>query len=127
MKKGYVIGAIIIFATVLWVFDSFKSSLTAYVKIDEARLSRNPVQVAGAIVPQSKKFNTKKTLIEFTIIDENGDELLIHYKGVKPANFENAERVVVTGKYDTPTKTFIARELLVKCPTKYQGKNIDDD
>ncbi|MDH4223841.1 MAG: cytochrome c maturation protein CcmE [candidate division Zixibacteria bacterium] len=41
--------------------------------------------------------------------------------GVKPANFEQATSIVVIGMYRDGI--FIADQVLVKCPSKYQGGN----
>ena len=50
------------------------------------------------------------------------DEMVVHYPKSKAANFENAEKIVAIGKYDKNERAFIANELLVKCPSKYEGK-----
>jgi cytochrome c-type biogenesis protein CcmE len=45
--------------------------------------------------------------------------LKIVYTGMVPGNFDQATSVVVRGKYSD--SLFIADQLLVKCPSKYQG------
>ena len=52
--------------------------------------------------------------------DENGEIMEITYKGVKPANFEQATSVVAIGQYREGS--FRADQLLVKCPSKYQAE-----
>ncbi len=41
----------------------------------------------------------------------------VHYPHPKPANFEDAERLVVRGAAEGDV--FVARHILVKCPSKY--------
>ncbi len=41
------------------------------------------------------------------------------YAGVKPGNFEEATEIVAVGSYSDGA--FHAEQLLVKCPSKYQG------
>ena len=46
----------------------------------------------------------------------------VEYDGPRPGNFDNVTKVVAIGKYEPKEQVFIARELLVKCPTKYEGR-----
>ena len=52
--------------------------------------------------------------------DEKGEEFEVIYHGVKPANLEQAEEIVVIGRFEGAT--FNADQLLVKCPSKYQAE-----
>jgi cytochrome c-type biogenesis protein CcmE len=45
------------------------------------------------------------------------------YNGVKPANLEEAEEIVVIGRYTQGQ--FEADQLLVKCPSKYQAEGAE--
>ena len=47
----------------------------------------------------------------------------VMYEGVKPGNFEEATEIVAIGSYRDGA--FHAEQLLVKCPSKYQG--VDED
>ena len=49
--------------------------------------------------------------------------MTVLYEGVKPGNFEEATQIVAIGSYSDGA--FHANQLLVKCPSKYQG--IEDD
>ncbi|MGH9361973.1 MAG: cytochrome c maturation protein CcmE, partial [Thermoanaerobaculia bacterium] len=42
----------------------------------------------------------------------------------KPANFEDAISIVAIGRYDQAGGEFAADQLLVKCPSKYQGAEV---
>jgi cytochrome c-type biogenesis protein CcmE len=44
----------------------------------------------------------------------------VHYYGVVPGNFEQATSVVLKGK--STEGVFVAEQMLVKCPSKYQGE-----
>ncbi len=60
----------------------------------------------------------------FTPIDEQKKEILpIAYQDVKPANFEDAVSIVAIGRYQAGK--FDAEKLLVKCPSKYQGEEVE--
>ena len=57
--------------------------------------------------------------LRFTMVEEDGDTMTVLYEGVKPGNFEEAVQIVAVGTYREGF--FEAEQLLVKCPSKYQG------
>ncbi|HKY61724.1 MAG TPA: cytochrome c maturation protein CcmE, partial [Gemmatimonadota bacterium] len=57
--------------------------------------------------------------------DDHGETLPVVYHGVKPANFEQATSVVAIGTYKGDQ--FVADQLLVKCPSKYQAEGALDE
>ena len=56
-------------------------------------------------------------LFSFYMIDKEGNEKKVFFKGAKPQDFERSEQVVVTGKY--AEGAFHADKILMKCPSKY--------
>jgi cytochrome c-type biogenesis protein CcmE len=52
--------------------------------------------------------------------DENGLIRQVHYPNPKPANFEDAEQVVVEGQMEGDV--FVAEHILIKCPSKYNDE-----
>jgi len=117
MRLKYIIGGIIIAVFTVWAGISFKSTLTPYVSIQEAKQSGKTVQVKGERVDDGR-FDVEKNLFTFEIRDENGEEIQVVYDGAKPGNFDQATHVVCVGKYNDGV--FVAKELLIKCPSKYQ-------
>jgi cytochrome c-type biogenesis protein CcmE len=101
---------------------SFKSTLTSYVSLSEAKASNRPVQVAGIVVEGTDRYDLKTNNLLFTLREDGGDEMKVEYDGPRPGNFDNVNKVVAIGKYQPKRKVFLARELLVKCPTKYEGR-----
>jgi cytochrome c-type biogenesis protein CcmE len=54
------------------------------------------------------------------LIEEEGlKQIKVSYQGVKPGNFDQATEIVAIGEYQQGV--FEADQLLVKCPSKYQG------
>jgi cytochrome c-type biogenesis protein CcmE len=49
--------------------------------------------------------------------NEDGDVMPVTFTGSKPGNFDQAEKVVVIGRYHEGV--FQASQILVKCPSKY--------
>jgi cytochrome c-type biogenesis protein CcmE len=122
MKKSYVIGGIIIVLAMVMAMYSFQSTLTSYVSVSEAKASNRPVQVAGFVVEGTDKYDLASNNLLFTLREDSGDEMKVEYDGPRPGNFDNVTKVVAIGKYEPKKKVFLARELLVKCPTKYEGR-----
>ncbi|MBN2009204.1 cytochrome c maturation protein CcmE [candidate division KSB1 bacterium] len=122
MKKSYIIGGVIVVGALVMAMFSFKSTLTSYVTIKEAKASERHVQVAGTLVAGSTKVSPADNLLIFDLEEPDGARMTVHYNKSKPANFENAEKIVAIGRYDSEQQVFLANELLVKCPSKYEGR-----
>ena len=119
MKTKYIIGIAIIVIFAVFGAMSFKKTLTPYVSFEEAKSSGAYVQVIGEIAFSEVKYDLDSHQLRFPIQDEAGQRMMVTYGGTKPANFEQAEEVVVIGRYENGA--FTADQLLVKCPSKYQG------
>ncbi|MBW2035865.1 MAG: cytochrome c maturation protein CcmE [Deltaproteobacteria bacterium] len=121
-KKSYIIGGVVIVFAMVMAARSFKSTLTTYVTVKEAKMTDQPVQVAGIAVQGTKKYDFDRNVLIFTLREDSGDEMVVEYAGSKPANFDDVNKIVVIGKYAPQKQVFQARQLLVKCPTKYEGR-----
>ena len=119
----YAVGGVLVVAFLAYGTTSFKSNLTPYVSFDEATESGRKVQVAGGLVENSTKYIDATEELRFDMVEENGSTMTVVYKGIKPGNFEEAIQIVAVGAYSEGQ--FHAEQLLVKCPSKYQG--LEDD
>lgn len=115
----YAVGAVLVVAFLAYGTTSFKSNLTPYVSFEEASRSPRKVQVAGGLVENSTEYIDETQELRFTMVEEDGDTMTVLYEGVKPGNFEEAVQIVAVGTYREGF--FEAEQLLVKCPSKYQG------
>ena len=122
-RVWYAIGGVLIVAFLAFGATSFKNNLTPYVSIEEAMKRPVKVQVKGSLVPDSTEYVEASQHLRFGLVDENGNVMPVMYDGVKPGNFEEATEIVAVGKYRDGA--FHADQLLVKCPSKYQG--LDED
>jgi cytochrome c-type biogenesis protein CcmE len=116
MKSKYIFGIIIIVGFIIWAGVSFNKTLTPYVSIAEAKASTSVVQVKG-MRADNGTFDTQNNLFKFNLTDEKGERITVVYDGAKPGNFEQATEVVCVGQYENGI--FVAKEILVKCPSKY--------
>lgn len=127
MNIRYIIGVIIIAVFIVWGGYSFMETTIQYVSLDVAANSNRTVQVMGQIDFDVVYYAEEEQRLEFAIFDvdadskETADMLDVVYYGVVPGNFDQATSVVLKGKPDS-TGTFVANQMLVKCPSKYQGQ-----
>lgn len=121
MKPKYYIGIAVIIIFSIYALSAFGSSVTPYVTFRESFDSSRNVQVMGYLTLEEARYDLEKGHLEFELDDIEGTRVRVHYNGAKPANFENAESIVVVGRYDGATEVFQAEKILVKCPSKYEG------
>jgi len=130
MKKThryYLLGTVLLLAFAGFSLSSFKETLTPYVNYKQARELDRVVQVAGALEKGSSKYVDTQDFLYFTLKDAATNETMrVRYKGLKPANFEDAISIVAIGQFDEGAKEFEANKLLVKCPSKYQGAEVKE-
>ena len=118
----YVAGAILLVVFAGFSYSEFADALTPYVPFDVARASQRTVQVAGGLEKDTHSYDTAAGYLRFTLVDaETSETIRVRYEGVKPANFEDAISIVAIGLYDATAQELAAEQLLVKCPSKYQG------
>lgn len=125
-KKGpYFLGIVLLLAFAGFSASAFKETLTPYVPYETARKGDRVVQVAGALEKGSSSYAAAEESLYFTLKDPEGaGTLRVRYKGLKPANFEDAISIVAIGRFDKEAAEFEADKLLVKCPSKYQGAEV---
>ena len=58
--------------------------------------------------------------LEFKLKDSKDEVMDVVYRGVIPGNFDQATSIVAIGRYHDDR--FLADQLLVKCPSKYQAQ-----
>jgi cytochrome c-type biogenesis protein CcmE len=96
---------------------------TSYANFNEAKANPNEeVHVAGTLVktkPMDYKPEVDPNSFNFYMKDKLGNEQHVILKKSKPQDFERAEQLVIIGcmKGDD----FIATDVLMKCPSKYNN------
>ncbi|MGH9316860.1 MAG: cytochrome c maturation protein CcmE [Thermoanaerobaculia bacterium] len=123
MKKGYWVAAALALGFIGFGVTAFQKTLTPYLTFDEARKARGTVQVMGSLDKQSDRYDTGRQELSFDLLDSNGRRMTVAYRGIKPANFKDAISIVAIGRYQKGR--IEAEKLLVKCPSKYQGAEIE--
>lgn len=93
-------------------------SMVSYASVPEAKAQARNVQVFGYLYSKGQYDDQGRW--QFDIQGENGDVMTVVYPHSKPGNFEQAISVVAVGRYSQQDQKFVADQLLVKCPSKYQ-------
>ncbi len=117
MNKKYILGSTVVVIFAIVAFYAFTPALVRYVSIEEAVKNGGTVQVKGERVGNGV-FDLEKNVFTFDLKDKDGRQINVIYDGPKPGNFDQATEVVCKGEYKNGA--FHAREILVKCPSKYQ-------
>jgi len=123
MKNKYVFGGIIIAVFLLLMGYLFTQSNIEYADdFTSVKASTKTVKATGSWVKEKQyEINKENKTFSFYMADENGDEMKVIYEGTIPNNFETATSVVVTGKYRDGY--FHAKDILTKCPSKYEEQS----
>lgn len=127
-KLYYILGAVLLLGFAGFSLAAFRTSLTPYVSFAEASRPTGGariVQIAGGLAKDSASYDEASTSLHFKLQDPaSGETLAVRYRGLRPANFEDAVSIVAIGRYRAEAGEFEATKLLVKCPSKYQGTEV---
>lgn len=117
----FVLGIVLLVVFGGLAFLNFSRTMAPYVGFPEARAATGAVQVAGFPDHGQAAFDPASGTFRFSMDDGEGDVLRVSYAGVKPGNFDQAEKVVVVGRY--ADGVLDASQILVKCPSKYDDES----
>jgi cytochrome c-type biogenesis protein CcmE len=125
-RTGAIIGLVIIVAALAFCAFTFKGSLMNLVPFADAKADTDAtVQIMGAPVPGTMLYDNDAHALRFALADGQGDTMPIVFKGPKPEDLDSAmskaAKITAQGTYDPRAQAFLADNLLVKCPSKYQG------
>ncbi len=122
IQKAHIVGGVVILLAMGLAVNAFQSALTPYVTVAEAMAHGRSVQVAGMTVDGSDRYDLDTNKLVFTLREDGGAKMVVEYDGARPGNFDDATKIVAIGHYAKDKALFEAKELLVKCPTKYEGR-----
>lgn len=132
MKKSHIIGLVVIAVCVAIVMVT-AGDASSYVTFKEAQEMASAGQDKMIhVVGQLKKDERgeiiglapapDKLSVSFIMVDQNGEEQEVFYNEPMPADLVRSEQTVVIGSYHNDR--FIADQILLKCPSKYQEEEI---
>jgi len=99
------------------------SSSSTYSSFADADLIKNQKTTVIGYLDREKdmNFDPQTVTLTFGAKDKNGNSKTVIYNKPKPQDFERSEEITMTG-YSTDS-AFIAEDILMKCPSKYNEEN----
>jgi cytochrome c-type biogenesis protein CcmE len=121
MKNKYIFGGVITTIFLGLMIYLFTQSNIQYESNFENVIAKGKTCKASGIWVKEKNYviDRENRTFTFYMVDEVGNEMKVVYDGTIPNNFETAVSVVVTGQY-TEEGYFHAKDILTKCPSKYE-------
>lgn len=133
MKISHII-AIIIIAVSIGIIISTSGNASEYVSFKEAfqmasEGDDDKVHVVGKLkkdamgnIMMDYKPTVDPNYFTFILVDKDQQEKQVVYYSSKPQDFEKSEQVVVVG--NAKDNVFVAKDILMKCPSKYENQEI---
>ncbi|WP_439881202.1 cytochrome c maturation protein CcmE domain-containing protein [Pontibacter sp. MBLB2868] len=137
MKKSHIIGILVIAVAIIIIMSSVGDAST-YVSFGEAIeraqdgdmtkvhvVGRLKKDAQGHIVGMNYDPVVDPNYFTFMLVDTNRVEQQVVYYNPKPQDFDRSEQVVITG--NIRDNVFVADKILLKCPSKYVEKEIQQN
>lgn len=121
MKRSHIIAIVIIAVAIAALVGSLYDSST-YADLKQAFDNPEREYHVVGVLDRSQEViyepSINPNLTTFTMVDHKGDTARVRLSMAKPQDFERSERIVLIGKA-TADGEFHARNMLMKCPSKY--------
>ena len=145
-------GLVIVAGIIYLMVSSFSASAQYFLTVDEVlakdqtgELEGRNIRVSGAVLGDTINYDINSLELSFTIanvpadnqliaeqgglaqalhdavIDPNRSRLNVLYNGPIPDLLQDEAQAILTGEM-LPSGEFLADEILLKCPTKYEGE-----
>ncbi len=148
-RSKFIIGGLLIVAAVIYlIVSSTQANAQYFLTVDELvsrteEVKDRELRVSGAVVGDSISYDPQTLTLRFTVVHVPGDNKEIEargglgevlhqavndpslarmevvYNGVKPDLLRHEAQAIMTGHIGEDG-VFVAEELLLKCPTKYE-------
>jgi cytochrome c-type biogenesis protein CcmE len=125
MKRSHIIAIVIIAVAIAALVGSLYDSST-YADLAEARSNPGKEFHVVGVLDRSQPIvyepSLNASLTTFRMVDLKGQACTVHLAKAKPQDFERSERLVLIGRANDDGD-FEARDMLMKCPSKYNEEN----
>lgn len=136
-----ILAGVVALAVAYMAYAAFPGNTLYFVTVSEflgdaALQDGQTLRVAGALAPDTFARSSGSTLSHFAMGDKQADvpgiapgspRLNASYDGVLPDLFFNPHsEIILEGHYDGSNQVFVADNILVKCPSKYQSQQAEN-
>jgi cytochrome c-type biogenesis protein CcmE len=148
MQRKFIVGGILILAAIVYlIVSSSQANAQYFLTVDELnskvdQMTGREVRISGAVIGDSIQFDATTLDLTFEVVHIPGDNaeieelgglaevlhqavknqdlrrLKVIYNGPKPDLLKNEAQAIMTGIL-REDGVFVANELLLKCPTRY--------
>ncbi len=122
MKRSHIV-IILIIAVAIGAIMATINDASTYVGFAEANANpKTTYTVIGYLdTDAAMDYDARANRFEFGAVDKEGVRKKVIYHQPKPQDFERSEEITMKG-YSTDS-AFVAQEILMKCPSKYNETN----
>ena len=118
MRPKTIFGLVLIVTFTSLLFLNFGQQVGGYMNFEQAEEAGTKAHVVGMWVDSGTfNYDASSNVFTFHMQDDAGNVREVRYGNPKPANFEDAEKLVIDGYAEG--NHFVAENILVKCPSKY--------
>jgi cytochrome c-type biogenesis protein CcmE len=148
-RMKFVVGGLLIIAAIVYlIVTSTRASAQYFLTVDElnqkgAEYAGREIRVSGAVIGDTIQYDAQNLHLTFevahvpgdndeitaqgglamvlheAVVDPTRSRLKVEYNGVMPDLLRNEAQAIMTGRLNEDG-VFVAQELLLKCPTKYE-------
>ncbi|MBL0341941.1 MAG: cytochrome c maturation protein CcmE [Bacteroidetes bacterium] len=126
MKKIHIIGIVIIAVALAAIVSTISNSST-YAPFSKAIEHEGKAYHVVGTLNRDKDFiynpEVNANIFGFYLVDTEGKEMKVVFNDSKPQDFEKSEQIVVIGKVVGNEFRVAKGDLLMKCPSKYNGND----
>jgi cytochrome c-type biogenesis protein CcmE len=126
MKKSHIFAIVLIAVAIGAILSTVASSGT-YSDFSSAEKNKDMDFHVNGKLNKAKDihYNPEENanLFTFYMVDKKGVERKVLYNGSKPQDFEKSDEIVLVGR--CTGDDFLAKSILLKCPSKYSNPNED--
>lgn len=130
MKKIHIIGIVIV-AIALSIIVSTISNSSTYAPFSDAISNPGKTFHVVGTLQREKDFiynpQENANIFGFYLVDTEGKEMKVVFNDSKPQDFEKSEQIVVIGKVVGDEFRVAKGDLLMKCPSKYNGNELQQE
>jgi len=124
--RGVLVALLILGAVSFLLLSGNENTMVYYKTVEEVlrerpRFEREPVRMNGHLVDGSLARKPGTDAWRFTL-EKNHASLAVEFEGIFPDNAVPGRELVVEGTLVPDADTFLATQILTRCPSKYEAR-----
>ena len=114
---------IIVVAVAIAIIFSYTANASTYGNFTEAFDNEGKTYtVVGHLNKEEPIQSPQANLVIFDMVDKQGKACKVYLNQTVPEHFDRSDNVVITGKANRGKEAFMATDVQLKCPSKYNDE-----